>query len=275
MSVSLSMTKTKQVGVKRLVWDIEVSPNVVLAWRAGFKISVGHNAIVQERKIITIAYKWVGESNVTVLTWDKNQDDKAMILKFMEVANEADELIAHFGDSFDMPWFRGRCLIQGCPPIPQYKTIDTKAWASKYFYLNSNKLDYLAKVLGFEGKIETDFDMWRDITLHNDQKQLLKMARYNAEDVRQLEKVYLKLVNFCPVHTHAGVQSGLEKWTCPRTGSTKVKLSKRRVAASGLVKYQMQNTETGAFFSISQKAYDEYVKNKLQKVRRTATKGSR
>jgi len=259
-----------QNKVRRLIWDIEVSPNVVLAWRTGFKIAVGHNAIVQERKIITIAYKWHGEKQVSVLTWDKHQDDAEMIKKFVEVADQADELVAHFGDSFDMPWFRGRCLILGLPPIPHYKTIDTKAWASKYFYLNSNKLDYLAKVLGFEGKTQTDYDMWRDITLHNDQKQLKRMASYNVDDVIQLEKVYDKLALFCPVHTHAGVKAGLDKWTCPRTGSTNVKLSKKRVTASGNIQYQMQNLENGSYYSISPTAYAQYSENKLSALRRAA-----
>ncbi len=133
------MTNNK---VRRLIWDIETSPNIVLAWRTGYKLDIGHNAIVEERKIITIAYKWLGESGVTVLTWDKNKDDRSMIEKFIKVANEADELIAHYGDGFDMPWVRGRCLILGLPPIPKYKTVDTKAWASKKFYFQSNKLDY-------------------------------------------------------------------------------------------------------------------------------------
>ncbi len=169
-----------------------------------------------------------------------------------------------------MPWFRGRCLILGLPPIPHYKTIDTKAWASKYFYLNSNKLDYLAKVLGFEGKTKTDYDMWRDITLHNDQRQLKLMVKYNIDDVIQLEKVYDKLAAYCPVHTHAGVQAGLAKWTCPRTGTKNVKVSKKRVTANGQVKWQMQSLDDGSYYSINQQAYDAYQNRNLPKVRSAA-----
>ncbi len=251
------MTNNK---VRRLIWDIETSPNIVLAWRTGYKLDIGHNAIVEERKIITIAYKWLGESGVTVLTWDKNKDDRSMIEKFIKVANEADELIAHYGDGFDMPWVRGRCLILGLPPIPKYKTVDTKAWASRYFYLNSNSLDYLARVMGFEGKTKTDYEMWRKIMLENDPVSLAKMGRYNADDVRQLEKVYLKLVAFCPVHTHAGVQAGLDKWTCPRTGEKCVIKSKTRVTSNGTIQHQMVNTKSGGYYTISDSAYKVYLK---------------
>lgn len=258
--------------VKRLIWDIETSPNIVLAWRTGYKLDIGHDSIVEERKIITIAYKWLGEKKVTVLTWDKNKDDREMVKKFIEVANEADELIAHFGDSFDLPWVAGRCLILGLPPIPRYKTVDTKAWASKYFYLNSNKLDYLAKVMGFEGKTKTDYSMWKDITLKNCPVALDKMARYNAEDVRQLEKVYLKLVGFCPTKTHAGVLAGHDKWTCPKDGSKNVKVSKTRVTSAGTVQYQMQCLDCGSYYSISSTEHSKYIEWKKGEAKKATKK---
>lgn len=269
---------TKLNKVRRLIWDIETSPNLGFFWRTGYNLDIGHNAIVQERKIITIAYKWLGERKVHILTWDKNKDDKTMIEKFLKVAEVADELIAHYGDGFDLPWVRGRCFILGLPPIPKYKTIDTKAWAAKYFYFNSNKLDYLSLVMGRKGKIKTDYEMWRKITLDNDKVELEKMARYNAGDVRELEKVYLRMVGFCTPKTHAGVAGGLDKWTCPRCGSANVKLSKRRVTASGNLQFQMQCNVDGGFYTITKTAYEEYIKSKkraLQKVARSPKKGKR
>lgn len=231
--------------VKRLFWDIETSPNVVLAWRAGFKLDIGHDSIIEERKIITIAYKWAGDKRVHVLTWDKSRDDYKMLKEFMSVANEADELIAHFGDAFDLPWFRTRILMQGLDPLPKYKTVDTKAWASKYFYFNSNKLDYLAKIFFNRGKIKTDYQMWKDITLLNCQKALKKMADYNAEDVVLLEKVYDKLAPYCSPKSHAGVFAGLEKWSCPRCASESVKKSKTRVTAAISAHHLVLNCSCG------------------------------
>ncbi len=249
------------------MWDIETSPNLGFFWRTGYNIDIGHNAIVEERKIITIAYKWLGERKVHVLTWDKNRDDRTMIEKFLKVAEQADELIAHYGDGFDLPWVRGRCFILGLPPIPKYKTIDTKAWASKYFYFNSNKLDYLSQVMGRKGKIKTDYEMWRKITLHNDQHELAKMARYNAGDVRELEKVYVRMTGFCTPKSHAGVVGGLDKWTCPRCGSDDVSLSKRRTTAAGTEQFQMRCNKDGGFYTINKAAYEKYKKAKLSKIR--------
>lgn len=250
--------------IKRLFWDIEVSPNVVLAFRAGYDLNINPDAIVQERQVICIAYKWEGERKVTILRWDRLHNDKSLIREFLAVANEADELVAHFGDRFDLPWFKTRCLFHGFEPLPPYKTIDTKAWASKYFYFNSNKLDYISKFLGYGGKLKTDFDLWKDIVLYDCRRAMEKMCRYCGVDVLRLEQVYHRLKFCVKPKTHAGVFAGQEKWTCPRDGSTHVKKQKTRVTSSGTVTHQMQCLDCGGYFTINQRAYEDYVAAKTK-----------
>jgi len=261
------MTNNKSSGTRRLFWDIEVSANIVLAWRAGYDLDINYDSIVQERKIICICWKWEGENKVHSLRWDKNQDDREMLRKFLVVANEADELCGHYADRFDLPWFKTRCLIHGFEPLPPYKTIDTKAWASKYFYFNSNKLDYIGSILGLGKKIKTDYDLWKDIMLKNCPVALNKMVRYCCRDVELLENVYHKLKFCVKPKTHHGVMAGLDKWTCPRDGSRNVSLRKKRVSAAGTVTYQMQCNECGGYYAISASAYKEYLeyKNKRKK----------
>ena len=150
------MTNSPVRPIKRLFWDIEVSPNVGLFWSPGRKVSINPEAIVEERKIICIGWKWEWEKRASVIGWDANQNDEAMIRKFMKIAEEADELVAHFGDSFDMPWFRGRALILGLNPTPLFKTVDTKDLAKKVARFNSNKLDDLGELLGSGENVATD-----------------------------------------------------------------------------------------------------------------------
>ncbi len=248
-----------------MFWDIETSLNVVLAFRAGYDLNIQHDAIVDERKVITIAYKWGGEKKIHVLRWDKNQNDFSMLKEFMEVANEADEMVAHYGDRFDMPWFKTRCLIHGLGPLPYYKTVDTKAWASKHFYFNSNKLDYIGTVLGLGQKIKTDFQLWKDIQLKNCPKALDKMCSYNARDVELLEGVYDRLSSWVKPKSHAGVMAGLDKWTCPRTGSKNVIKSKTRVTAAGTITHQMKSLEDNSYFTINEPTYKAYLAAKKKK----------
>ncbi len=248
-------------GIRRLFWDIEVTPNLVWSWRVGYQINLQHENIVQERKVICIAYKWEGESSVNILTWDSRHDDRAMLVAFLSVANSADELVAQYGDGFDMPWFRARCLIHGCDPLPAYKTIDTKAWASKHFYFNSNKLDYLGKILGFGGKDDTDFQLWLDV-ISGSKKALDYMCKYCKKDVVRLEQVYSKLARCMKPKTHAGVFQGGEKWQCAHCGSKNVRVHKRRVSSTGTVSWQMICEDCGGYFTISDSIFKAYLKKK-------------
>lgn len=251
------MVKSPLPGIRRLLWDIETAPNVVYSWRIGYNINLSMDNIIKERKIICIAYKWEQGDRVTVLRWDQNQDDRSMLKEFLAVANEADELIAHYGDNFDMPWFRARCLIHGLEPLPLYKTVDTKAWASKYFYFNSNKLDYLSKVFGYGGKLETNFKLWLDV-MAGKKSALDYMCKYCGKDVERLQEVWNKLRLAVRPKTHIGVFGGGDKWQCAHCGSTNVRLSKRRVTPSGSVQYQMVCNDCGGYYQISGQAYKDY-----------------
>ena len=256
------MKTKKLLPVKRLFYDLETSPNVVLSWRIGYKINLDHDNLLKERAIICIGYKWENDPVVHSLTWDTHQDDKAMLTAFHKVATEADELVAHNGDSFDMPWLKSRCIYHGLPPIPDNKTVDTLQWARRKFLFNSNRLDYIAKYLGLGGKIKTEFVLWKDIVLRNDRKALAKMVDYCKRDVALLEQVWKRMSIHVAAKTHAGVTGGLDKWTCPRTGSTNVKKNKTRVTANGTRQHQMQSMVDGGYYTISEKAYKEYLEAK-------------
>jgi predicted PolB exonuclease-like 3'-5' exonuclease len=261
----MAKTTTPVAKVNRLFWDIETSPNIVLAFRAGYDLTINHDAIIHERKIICIGYKWEGDKKVTVIRWDKNQNDGEMLRKFMAVANEADELVHHFGDRFDLPWFRTRCLLNGLEPLPPYKTLDTKMWASKYFYFNSNKLDYISQVLGHGGKEKMEFDDWKRIVMLNCKRSLDKMCHYCGVDVEKLEKVYHDLKFCVKPKSHAGVMAGLDRWTCPRDGSKNVYLSKTKISSSGYKSYQMKCNDCGGYFTINESAFRDYQANKNKK----------
>lgn len=248
----------EQNKMRRLYFDIETSPDIAFVWRCGYNLTVSHDSIIEERKIICICWKWEGDKKVHSLNWDSGQNDKSMLAEFIKVANEADEIVGHFVDGFDMPWVRTRCLFHDLDAFPSYKTIDTKALASKNFYFNSNKLDYIAKFLGFGGKIETRYQMWIDITLNNDRRVLADMVKYCKKDVVLLEKVWKKLSLVTPHKTHVGVMKGQGKWTCPRDGSKHVKASKRIITAAGSVKHQMQCKTCGGYFTINAATYIAY-----------------
>jgi len=230
-------TTTKR---KRLYFDIEVSANVGLFWQSGYKIAIGTENIIKERAVICICYKWEESKDVYYLHWDKKQCDKKMLQEFIEVANEADELIGHNGDKFDLAWIRTRCLFHDIEMFPTYVTIDTLKVARSKFKFNSNRLDYIGKFLGLGQKIHTNFDLWKDIMLHNDKKALNNMIDYCVQDVILLEKVHKALNNHIPAKTHYGVIFGEDRGSCPECGSDDLVKYNKRVSATGVVKVQLK-----------------------------------
>lgn len=245
--------------MNRLYFDIEVSPDIVFSWRIGHKVNLNYENIIKERAIICIGYKWEHEKQARILVWDKNQDDKEMLRKFVEIVNLADEAIGHNGDSFDLPWIRTRCLFHNIPMMPEYKTVDTLQWARRKFYFNSNRLDYLGKFMGFGGKIKTEFDLWKRIVLQNDPKALKAMCDYCKRDVQMLQDVHQKLALYVPHKTHVGVLKKRDKWTSPFTGSTNVNSHKMKVTAKGGKSYEMQCRDTGRYYTVSESVHEAYV----------------
>lgn len=248
--------------IRRLFWDIETSPNIGLFWRAGFKLNIDCDNIIKERAIICIGWKWEGEKDAHILTWDENQDDKTMLIEFLKVANEADEMVHHNGDHFDLPWFKTRCLFHGLIPLPEYKCADTLQWARRKLYFNSNKLNYIAKYLGLGSKIKTEFGLWKEIVLNKCPKSMKLMSDYCKRDVILLEQVWKRLSQVVNHKTHAGVLAGGEKWSSPKDGNTNVKLNKTRVTANGTRQFQMQDKTNGIYFTINEASYRMYLEAK-------------
>jgi predicted PolB exonuclease-like 3'-5' exonuclease len=248
---------SKDAIVKRLFFDLETSPNVVLSWRLGYKISIGHENLLRERAIICVGYKWQG-GKVKVIGWDQNQSDKSLLEKLSKVIAQADEVVFHNGDRYDMPWVTTRCLFHDLPALPVVPSADTLRWARRKFAFNSNRLDYIAKFLGIGAKIKTEFGLWKEVLLNNDRSALGKMMLYCAHDVELLEQVWERLSQASPIKTHAGVLDGGEKWSCPRCTSENVFQNQRRVTAKGTVQFSMKCKDCNGFYSIGTPAHNKW-----------------
>lgn len=247
---------------KRLFFDIETSPNIVYSWRIGYNINLQPHDIIEERRIISIHYSWENEDKVHHLTWDKNQCDKQMLIDFIKVMNQADEIIAHNGDRFDEKWIRTRCIYHRIPAMPKYKTLDTLKKAKYGFNFNSNKLDYIAKFLGVGAKVQHDgFDMWRKV-MDGDKEALKEMVTYGNGDVVVLKDVYYALQSYIKQNSHVGVFNGEMKFTCPICGSEDVELYKNEVTEKGTIQRVMYCSKDNHYYKISNSAYMNMLKFK-------------
>lgn len=226
-SLHTSVYPKEGTHIKILLYDIETSHNLVAAFRLYEDYTPPEN-VIQERFVISVAWKWLGEKKthvVSVLDDPKlfKQDpfnDLHVLKTFHQVLSEADVIVAHNGDKYDIRFLEARMLIQGLDPLPPINKVDTLKVAKKRFLFNSNKLDYLGKILGVGRKIHTSNRLWLGV-LKADPVAIQKMADYNKGDVELLERVFLKLRPFMTGPLNREMFGG-EASTCPRCGSKKI-----------------------------------------------------
>lgn len=246
------------MGFKRLFFDIETSYFIGWFWQPSFKTSISYDQVLKDSAIICICYKWQGSDKVHHLKWDKGCD-KAMIKKFYDIVLQADEIVGHNGDKFDLKWIRTRFLKHGFVGLPQLKSIDTLKISRKYFKFKSNRLDNIGKELGFGGKYETGgIQLWHDIIQKNSAKAMGTMIEYCKRDVELLEKVYLKLEGYSTPKTHIGVLAGGEKADCPYCGSDHIGLKERGVSSTGTIKCRMYCFDCVKTYTIPLKVFNDW-----------------
>ena len=87
---------------KVLIYDIETCRLKVDTWWTG-KQYINHGQLRSDAKIISIAWKWLGEDEVYSLTWDKNHCDKKMITAFLKEYNKASMVVEARGAGRSSP----------------------------------------------------------------------------------------------------------------------------------------------------------------------------
>ena len=238
--------------MKRLYFDLETSYNVVASWRVGYNLNLGPNMIIKERAIICVSYKW-SDGRVKNIQWD-NGCDAALLREFMEVCNEADEIVAHNGDKFDIKWLRTRCLKHGIPVFPKYVSIDTLKDARKFFNFNSNKLDYIASYLGLGHKGDPGgFDTWKAICENNCPTAMRRMVKYCNKDVTLLQQVHERLLPYTLHKTHYGAK----RIDCPECGSRNTKRNKKTVSSAKVPKIQMNCRDCAKWWTIPESVFEK------------------
>ena len=209
-----------------LLYDIETSLQLVSVFQLKYNDFINPDNIVQERHVISVCYKWLGEKkthDISLLDDPKRftkdpHDDKYVVNEFHKVLMEADCIVAHNGDQFDYKYLKTRMLLHGLPTLPPVTSIDTYKVAKQQFLFNSNRLDYLGKFLGFNGKKTTPKGLWLKV-LNGDRSAIKVMVDYNKRDVILLEKVFMKLRPYIPNHVNREIYGQIG---CPRCGSKKV-----------------------------------------------------
>lgn len=217
-----------------VTFDIETTPIIAYSWDL-YPNALSHDNIIQDWSIICAAWKEVGKDKVDLVSIKKVGDDYHVVKTLRDVLANADIIVGHNIDKFDMKKLNTRLIYHRLPPLPKIPTIDTRKKAKEAAF-TSNRMDYLCKFLFGEGKMPVHYDLWLDV-MRGSKKAIKKMGEYNKVDVIRNEELYLLLRPYMKSHPHVAVLLNGEKTSCPKCGSTKLHKQKIRVTAAG-GKYQ-------------------------------------
>jgi hypothetical protein len=212
--------------------DLETSPNLAHVWGL-WNQNVGLPQLLESTEMLCFAAKWFGEKKIAFHS-GFHDSKPAMVRAAHELLDEADVVVHFNGRRFDVPHLNREFILAGLTPPSPYKQIDLLQVVKSTFRFPSNKLAYVSKVLGLDGKVQhSGHELWIKC-MAGDPKAWNVMRRYNKQDVQLLEELYRLLLPWIKGHPNAALIDG--EGLCPKCKSTDVQ--KRGYAATGVSTYQ-------------------------------------
>jgi DNA polymerase elongation subunit (family B) len=213
--------------LRTITLDIEKAPDLVYTW-GRFKQFISQSQVVQEGYILSYSIKVLDEDDKYALGLDTFLEverptyeemlvaEKSLLALLKKELNDADVIIAHNGDKFDIPYINSRFAYHKMSP-PSFSTqIDTLKFARKAFKFPSNALASLCSYLQLplktdSGGMETFIQCMR-----GSRKAFKTILEYNLNDSVITEKLYHRIAPFVRAHPNMGHG----EFKCPKCGSS-------------------------------------------------------
>ena len=210
---------------KLLYFDIETTHMEFKAWRPGQQYLAARN-IKRDWIVLAWAAKWVCTSSMFSMVLRpkevKHWDDGRLVRGLWDLFNQADIIIGHNADQFDIKKMNWRFMVHNLKPPKPYKSVDTLKIARRVTGASSKSLDYMMKELGLgNGKIKMHDEDW-DACEAGDPEALRKMRVYNEKDVLDGESLYLFLRSWDKSHPNLGLYYETTQARCKNCGSTQL-----------------------------------------------------
>lgn len=188
--------------MKKIVWDVETTDLELAVRTYQLKNRIQYfdpKTIKRDWTMLGAAWQDLDAEYPSVISVSPSNplDDEAVVRHLHSVLSDADVIIGHNSDNFDIKKFNTRAIYYGLTPLKPMTQIDTLKIARKYFKFTSNKLSYLCNYLGVVAKDESPD--WEKCTL-GDADELRYMREYNKNDVRSTLALYNVLMGWH--HTH-------------------------------------------------------------------------
>lgn len=219
--------------MKILFLDLETSPNLAHVWGL-WNQNIAISQLVNHTEVICFGARWHGTKQIIFKS--VHHDGKtAMLQEMHRVLDEADIVIGWNSQAFDIKHMYREFLEAGMTPPSPHKDLDLMRIVKSQFRMPSNKLDYVAQLLGVGKKTShTGFQLWLDC-MAGDDKAWNLMKKYQLQDVNLLVDLYAHLKPWIKTGPNLAALTNTHT-ACRNCASTN--LHKRGTQLSGKSTYQ-------------------------------------
>jgi len=207
---------------KILIFDIETTPMEVYVWKL-WKNVISPDMVIKDRSMLSWSAKWLFDDHImgqrVAAQEARDRTDLSILSDLWYLLNDADIVVAHNGNSFDVKISNARFAVAGLfPPMP-YKVIDTLTHSKRVFGFPSYKLDCLNSYFNLDLKMDHEgMDLWK-ACVNGSEKALDTMLKYNKRDVTILEELYLKIRPWMKGHVNVGLYIDTDETLCTNCGN--------------------------------------------------------
>lgn len=211
---------------KLLYFDIETAPVRVEkeVWPSQIykDLKFYPDDVKEDWFVLGWAAKWVCDSYVHSYVVRpkeaKKMDDRRILKPLWDLFNQADVIIGHNSDQFDIKKINWRWMVHGYKPPRPYRTVDTLKELRKIAAPTSRSLDYVTHALNMNGKMKHRDRLFSECKA-GIADALRELRQYNEIDVTEGESLYLYIRPWMKTHPNMGLYYQTDQERCRNCGS--------------------------------------------------------
>ena len=211
--------------MRQLYLDIETAPTIG-AFYGRYDLSISPQQVIDNGFILCFQYAW-GDGAVHVESLkDKgkltSKSDKQLVKRLAELLGEADVVVAHNADKFDIPVITARMACHGLKPFAMPKVIDTLKVCRRFFKFEANSLDSACRQLGIGIKGKSGGFDTSLACMNGDKKAWNTLLKYGKQDVVLLRSLYYRIRPWMKNHPNNNLYNEAARSCCHVCANEKI-----------------------------------------------------
>lgn len=149
--------------------------------------------------------------------------DKPLVKELAKLIAQADVVVAHNAERFDLAFISARLAIHNLKPFAPPQVVDTLKACRRYFKFESNSLDHVCRLLKLGRKFHSGGFETSIACMKGEEAAWDKLLRYGKHDVKLLRDLYYRLRPWMKDHPNHNLFEPSTNSCCPSCGSYKLR----------------------------------------------------